>query len=80
MMENEQVMFLWDFKIQRDPFLETLPNWLVVNVGILGDHNISVKEVAKFNKYTVLQIEVSIMWGIQTIIGAFASVTSASFW
>ena len=90
MVENEQIIFLWDFTIQVDRKLEhTRPDIVVfkkdgrdcqiIDVAIPGDYRINMKENEKILNYADLKLEISRMWNCKTtvipiIIGALGSI------
>jgi hypothetical protein len=89
--ENDNMVIMWDFPIITDRTIysnrpdivyhdKNNKKCYLIDVAIPDDNNIAIKEAEKLSKYKDLEIEVSRMWKVQTlvipvVIGALGSVT-----
>ena len=77
--EGNDVTILWDFTIHTDRSVKA--NWpditvkdhkekacLLIDMTVLSDSNISLKEYEKVSKYKDLEIEIQKMWHLKTIV------------
>ena len=91
MLENEKCKILWDFAIQTDKEIEhRRPDIVVIDkekrefkmidIAVLGDQNIKVKELEKITKYQDLRLQGQKMWDVKSTVtpivdGAFGTVS-----
>ena len=78
-ISNGQVTLIWDMQVHTDNEIKAnKPDIIIkdhinnmcqlIDMTIPSDRNVSIKEVEKFSKYKDLEIEISKMWKMKTII------------
>ena len=91
MLENEKCKILWDFAIQTDEEIEhrrpdiavidkEKREFKIIDIAVLGDQNIKVKELEKITKYQDLRLQGQKMWDVKStvtpiVVGAFGTVS-----
>ena len=91
MLENEKCKILWDFAIQTDEEIEhrrpdivvidkEKREFKIIDIAVLGDQNIKVKELEKITKYQDLRLQGQKMWDVKSTVtpivaGAFGTVS-----
>ena len=91
MLENEKCKILWDFAIQTDEEIEhrrpdivvidkEKREFKIIDIAVLGDQNIKVKELEKITKYQDLRLQGLKMWDVKStvtpiVVGAFGTVS-----
>ena len=91
MLENEKCKILWDFAIQTDEEIEQRRpdivvidkekrEFKIIDIAVLGDQNIKVKELEKITKYQDLRLQGQKMWDVKStvtpiVVGAFGTVS-----
>ena len=77
--ENEKVTILWDMQVHTDKTIKANKpdiiikdkqekTCLLIDMAIPSDRNTSVKVAEELSKYKDLEIEITKMWGLKTII------------
>ena len=91
MLENEKCKILCDFAIQTDEEIEhrrpdivvidkEKREFKIIDIAVLGDQNIKVKELEKITKYQDLRLQGQKMWDVKStvtpiVVGAFGTVS-----
>ena len=91
MLENEKCKILCDFAIQTDEEIEhrrpdivvidkEKREFKIIDIAVLGDQNIKVKELEKITKYQDLRLQGQKMWDVKSTVtpivaGAFGTVS-----
>ena len=91
MLENEKCKILWDFAIQTDEEIEhrrpdivvidkEKREFKIIDIAVLGDQNIKVKELEKITKYQDLRLQGQKMWDVKSTVtpivaGVFGTVS-----
>ena len=91
MLENQKCKILWDFPIQPDEEIEhrrpdivvidkEKREFKIIDIAVLGDQNIKVKELEKITKYQDLRLQGQKMWDVKStvtpvVVGAFGTVS-----
>ena len=91
MLENEKCKILCDFAIQTDEEIEhrrpdivvidkEKREFKIIDIAVLGDQNIKVKELEKITKYQDLRLQGQKMWDVKSTVtpivaGVFGTVS-----
>ena len=90
MLENQKCKILWDFPIQPDEEIEhrrpdivvidkEKREFKIIDIAVLGDQNIKVKELEKITKYQDLRLQVQTLWDVKAtvipiVVGALGTI------
>ena len=91
MLENEKCKILCDFAIQTDEEIEhrrpdivvidkEKREFKIIDIAVLGDQNIKVKELEKITKYQDLRLQVQKLWNVKAsvipvVVGALGTAS-----